>query len=130
MAVQYLNDDRPDIITARKLTLGYEREVDIISEADFSIKVNDFVIITGPSGSGKSTLLKSFYGGLDIKGGYLNVCLCDLKDIGTSGLRNLRKRIVIIFQDYRLINEWNVEKNIMLPLMIMGQSPQICKKQA
>ena len=52
MATQYINDEKPDIITARKLTLGYERDIDIISQADFSIKVNDFVIITGLSGSG------------------------------------------------------------------------------
>ena len=112
--------DDYNIITAAGLTLGYEKAGAVIQDASFGIGAKDFVIITGKSGSGKSTLLKSFYGGIDIIGGELNVCLCDLKGITNSDLRTLRQRIGIIFQNYRLINEWTIERNIMLPLMIIG----------
>lgn len=119
-----------EIITATNLSLGYEKGENIINRANFSINTNDFVIITGASGSGKSTLLKSFYGGIGVKEGELNVCLCDLNGIGNRELKILRQRVGIIFQDYRLINEWTVEKNIMLPLMIMGLDKDVCKDQA
>lgn len=119
-----------EIITAHNLSLSYDKDKLIIDNANFSINANDFVIITGQSGSGKSTLLKSLYGGIDIKSGSLNVCLSDLNGISAKQLRALRQRIGIIFQNYRLINEWSVEKNVMLPLIIMGYSHDICKKQA
>lgn len=122
--------DDYNIITAAGLTLGYEKAGAVIQDANFGIGAKDFVIITGKSGSGKSTLLKSFYGGIDIIGGELNVCLCDLKGITNSDLRTLRQRIGIIFQNYRLINEWTIERNIMLPLMIMGYNQQVCQDQA
>lgn len=119
-----------DIITAQNLSLGYDKDMFIIDNANFAINTNDFVVITGQSGSGKSTLLKSLYGGIEIKSGELNVCLCELNGINTKQLKALRQRIGIIFQNYRLINEWTVEKNVMLPLIIMGYSHQICQKQA
>lgn len=119
-----------EIIVANNLTLGYERDQNVIENASFSIKSHDFVVITGESGSGKSTLLKSFYGGIDIREGDLNVCLCDLNGISSRQLRILRQRIGIIFQNYKLINEWTVERNIMLPLIIMGLDPKICREQA
>ncbi|MBP3224472.1 ABC transporter ATP-binding protein [Campylobacter sp. JMF_01 NE2] len=118
-----------NIITAEGLTLGYDSG-EVIKNASFGIGARDFVVITGKSGSGKSTLLKSFYGDMDIKSGELNVCLCDLNGISRSDLRTLRQRIGIIFQDYRLINEWTIERNIMLPLMIMGYNEQVCQDQA
>ena len=46
-----------EIIVANNLTLGYERDQNVIENASFSIKSHDFVVITGESGSGKSTHL-------------------------------------------------------------------------
>jgi len=109
-----------DIITASNLTLGYESNQSVIKEANFTINVNDFVIITGESGSGKSTLLNSLYGAIKPKSGSLNVCMSELNGISARELRTLRQKIGVVFQDYRLINEWTIEKNVMLPLLISG----------
>lgn len=117
------------IISARNLTLSYEHDEVIIKSANFDINTKDFVFITGKSGSGKSTLLKSFYGEIVPKAGELNVCLASLNGISDSELNSLRQRIGIIFQNYRLINEWSVERNVMLPLIIKGVSKSICKAQ-
>lgn len=100
----------PDVIKANKLTLSYEEEKYVIKDATFSIKKGDFVFITGPSGSGKSTLLKAFYGNLQPKGGSLVVGGLDMIDIKKTKLQELRTHLGIIFQDYKLINEWTVEK--------------------
>ena len=118
------------IVEAKDLILEYDKSFRVINKANFSINVNDFVFITGKSGSGKSTLIRSMYGDMAISDGSLNVCLNELKGINHSSLALLRQRVGIIFQDFRLINEWNVEKNVMLPLIIKGYNQSVCKKQA
>ncbi|MCW1361070.1 ABC transporter ATP-binding protein [Campylobacter sp. US33a] len=116
------------MIRAQNLCLGYDELV--IKDANFTFNQEDFIFITGKSGSGKSTLLKSFYGDLDISSGKLEVYENSMKKIGNLELLKLRQKIGIIFQDYKLIQEYSVEKNIMLPLMIKGYSKKICKDQA
>ena len=118
------------IISASGLCLGYENEQNLITDAKFDIYSDDFVFITGQSGSGKSTLLKSFYGQMKPSAGSLSVCLTDMTDITQQNSDKLRQRIGVVFQNYRLISEWNIEKNVMLPLMIKGLSASVCKNQA
>ena len=110
------------IISAKNLNLGYDKEI-VIKNASFDIAKEDFVFITGVSGSGKSTLLRSMYGNLPIKGGFLNVCGFDLQNAKKSNIAKLRRKIGIIFQDYKLIKEWNVERNIMLPMEVNNYLP-------
>ena len=74
-------------------------------------------------------LLKSFYGEISPLAGELNVCMTQMDDIDDKRLCELRQRVGIIFQNYRLINEWNVEKNVMLPLIIKGVNQNVSKKQ-
>ncbi len=120
----------PNVITANNLTLGYENDEEIIKNATFSIKKGDFVFITGPSGSGKSTLLKSFYGNLAPTSGSLVVGGLDMVGISKKNLQELRTHLGIVFQDYKLINEWTVEKNVVLPLWISGYSAEVQETQA
>jgi len=120
-----------NVISAKNLTLAYENgKKEIIKNASFSIKKGEFVFITGPSGSGKSTLLKALYGALKPKNGSIVVGGHDLSNIKSSKLQELRTHLGIIFQDYKLINEWSVEKNVVLPLMIAGYSLDVQKVQA
>lgn len=118
------------VIDARELTIAYGKDEPVITDAHMKVSPHDFVFITGKSGSGKSTILKSLYGELEPKKGELNVCGVGMRDVNTSGLNLLRRYLGIVFQDYRLIQEWTVEKNVMLPLMIGGFSKGICVKQA
>ncbi|NPA61194.1 MAG: ABC transporter ATP-binding protein [Epsilonproteobacteria bacterium] len=119
-----------EIIIAQNLTLSYERDEAIIREASFKIKKGDFVFITGPSGSGKSTLLKSFYGSLKPQKGTLIMGGLNMNSISKTKLQELRRHLGIVFQDYRLINEWSVERNVVLPLWIAGYSKEIQKAQS
>jgi cell division transport system ATP-binding protein len=119
-----------NIISATNLTLSYEREEKIIRNATFHIEKGDFVFITGPSGSGKSTLLKSFYGNIKPYSGKLFMGGLDMSNIKKSKLQELRGHLGIIFQDYKLINEWTVERNVVLPLWISGYSSHVQKTQA
>ena len=120
-----------NVIRASNLTLAYDdgKKV-IIHDANFSIKKGEFVFITGPSGSGKSTLLKSLYGQIKPSEGNLVVGGLDLANIRQKKLQELRTHLGIIFQDYKLVNEWTVAKNVVLPLMIAGYSTQVQETQA
>jgi len=120
-----------NVIQASQLTLAYDNgNKEIIKDANFTIKKGEFVFITGPSGSGKSTLLKALYGQLKPTSGSLVVGGNDLAHIRRSKLQELRTHMGIIFQDYKLVNEWTVSKNVVLPLMIAGYSSEIQDTQA
>jgi cell division transport system ATP-binding protein len=118
------------MILANDLSLSYDGHKDIIKNARFKIKNKDFIFITGSSGSGKSTLLKSLYCDIKLRTGTLLVNKYDLKNINNTNLRALRKSMGIIYQDFKLIEEYTVEENIMLPLKINGYSDKLSKSQA
>ena len=116
------------IVVARDLYLGYKNEI-IIEKGSFSLNSGEFVFLTGASGSGKTTIIKHLYGELKPKAGYLNIGGLDMTKISTSQLTHLRRHLGIVFQDYKLINEWTIEKNVKLPLMIAGVSEEIQHKK-
>ncbi len=117
------------VIIASELSLAYSEHETIINKASFDVNSGDFVFITGASGSGKSTLLKALYGALSPKNGTLNVGGVEMNNINSKKLNFLRRHIGIVFQDYKLIKEWPIEKNIMLPLIISGYAKDISDVQ-
>lgn len=117
------------VIMAEELTLSYNKNETIINQASFSIESGSFTFITGASGSGKSTLLKSLYGALKPKQGSLIVGGAQINNISTKKLNFLRKHIGIVFQDYKLVKEWTIEKNVMLPLIIGGYEKSVSEQQ-
>lgn len=120
-----------NVIHASHLSLTYGNAgKEVIKDANFSIKKGEFVFITGPSGSGKSTLLKALYGKLKPSEGTLVVGGQNLANIRPGKLQELRTHMGIIFQDYKLVNEWTVKKNVVLPLMIAGYPTEIQETQA
>lgn len=117
------------IILADNMSLGYGRHETIISKATFTINSGDFIFVTGASGSGKSTLLKSFFGALPLLSGSLTVGGVDMERITSKKLNFLRRHIGIVFQDYKLVKEWTIEKNVMLPLLINGYARDVSDLQ-
>ncbi len=117
------------VIMAQDLSLSYSNNETIINKANFSIDSGSFIFITGASGSGKSTLLKSLYGALKPKQGSLVVGGVELKGVTSAKLNFLRRHVGIVFQDYKLVKEWTIEKNIMLPLIINGYEKGVTQNQ-
>ncbi len=117
------------VIIADNLSLAYSDDETIINKINFSVDSGSFMFITGASGSGKSTLLKSLYGALQPKEGSLIVGGVELKGVAAKKLNFLRRHIGIVFQDYKLIKEWTIEKNIMLPLIINGYEKSVTQNQ-
>jgi len=117
------------VIIAKNLSLSYSNDETIINKATFSINAGSFVFITGTSGSGKSTLLKSLFGALKPKQGSLVVGGVELNSVSNKRLNFLRRHVGIVFQDYKLVKEWTIEKNIMLPLIINGYDKNVANSQ-
>ena len=120
----------PNVIEARQLKLAYPRHEPVIRDATFRVQTGEFTFVTGASGSGKSTLLKSIYGAMEPAGGELSVGGVNMRGISNGKLHKLRRHLGIVFQDYKLIKEWTVEKNVMLPLIIAGFPKDVCRAQA
>jgi len=117
------------VIVAKNVSLSYNSNETIINQANFSINSGSFVFITGASGSGKSTLLKSLFGAIKLQQGSLVVGGVELAKVSRSKLNFLRRHIGIVFQDYKLIKEWTIEKNIMMPLIINGYDKNVTQNQ-
>ena len=107
------------LVIAEDLTLTYDNNP-VIKSANFSINNGDFIFLTGVSGSGKTTIIKSLYGELKPHSGKLMIGEFNLSSINKSKLSLLRRHLGIVFQDFKLIPEWSILKNVMLPLLILG----------
>ena len=116
-------------IKFEKVAFEYEKHNPVIEDATFDIKKGEFVFLTGNSGSGKTTIIKSLYGAIKPIKGSISVLDFNMNKISSGKLNKLRRSVGVVFQDYKLIQEWNIEKNIMLPLLISGYSHDVCEKQ-
>ena len=101
-------------------TKTYLNGANALIDANLNIKRGEFLFITGPSGSGKSTLLKLLYGEEFATQGEVIVDECDLSTLRGDDLSLLRRRIGIVFQDYKLIPQRTVTENIAVVLQAQG----------
>jgi cell division transport system ATP-binding protein len=90
---------------------------------------NEFVFFTGPSGAGKSTLLKLLYLGENISQGQVLIDGMNLARISKSRAHILRRKLGIIFQDYKLIPGKTVFQNVALVLESRGLSQRFIQKK-
>jgi len=117
------------VIYTENLSLSYKNHEPIIKDISFSVHSKEFVFITGASGSGKSTLLKSLYGSMQPTQGKLIVGGVDMNSVTKKKLNFLRRHLGIVFQDYKLIKDWTIERNVGLPLMISGYAKNVIDPQ-
>jgi len=117
------------MIVARDISLSYEKNKYVLGNINFHIKDKEFIIISGSSGSGKSTLLKTIYGNLAISQGDLTVNGVDITKKQYQKTLDLRKNLGIVFQDYKLIQDYTIEENIAAPLRIREFDEDVISKQ-
>lgn len=98
----------------------YQRENPILSEVTFSINKGEFVYLIGKTGSGKSSLLKTLYAELPTNEGIVKVAGFDLTDISRKDIPFLRRKLGIVFQDFQLLDDRNVEANLDFVLRATG----------
>ena len=97
----------------------------VLSRVNFEVNKSELVYLIGQTGSGKSSLLKVLYGDLHIKTGEGVVAGYDLKKLTTTEVPFLRRKIGIVFQDFQLLTDRSVEKNLEFVLRATGWTNEI-----
>jgi cell division transport system ATP-binding protein len=92
----------------------------ILRDVNLTVKGGDFIYIIGKVGSGKSTLLKSIYAEIPIEAGNAQVFDYCLQKIKRKNIPYLRRKIGIVFQDFQLLIDRSVEKNLEFVLRATG----------
>ena len=100
-------------------------ENSILRNVDLTVNRGDFLYIIGKVGSGKSTLLKSIYAEIPIKSGNAQVFDYELSKIKRKQIPYLRRKIGIVFQDFQLLIDRSVEKNLEFVLRATGWKNKI-----
>ena len=109
----------PSIIELANATI-YQRDNVVLSDVTFSIGQGEFVYLIGKTGSGKSSLLKTLYAELPATEGTVNVAGFDLTDISRKEIPFLRRKLGIVFQDFQLLDDRDVEANLEFVLKATG----------
>ena len=112
------------LIDYRKVSI-YQDDVCVLNDVDFNVDEGEFVYIIGKVGSGKSSLLKTLYCELDIdldidSAEKAEVLGRDVMKIKRREIPELRKEMGIIFQDFQLLHDRSVEKNLDFVLKATG----------
>mgnify|MGYP001060049829 FL=1 len=94
----------------------YQKTSLILSDVNISISEGEFVYLVGRTGTGKSSLLKTLYGDLNFKEGKGEVVGFDLQQLNWQTVPYLRRKLGIIFQDFQLLMDRNVEANLRFAL--------------
>ena len=107
------------MVEFRNISFSYSKDSGVY---DIDLKVDDseFCFLVGPTGSGKSSLLKMIYFDILPSEGEIDVLGYNSKKTKKNSIHKLRKKIGVIFQDYKLLKQRTVYENIALPLHING----------
>ncbi len=92
----------------------------ILQDVDFTVRKGEFVYLVGKTGTGKSSLLKTLYGELTLTEGTGNVVGFDLKQMDWKTLPFLRRNLGVVFQDFQLLTDRNVQENLRFVLKATG----------
>lgn len=111
-----------DTVVKLERAFVYQRNYLVLSNIDFELKKGEFSYLIGKTGSGKSSLLKVLYGDLPLKEGYGKVGGIELNGMKTSKIPNLRRHLGIVFQDFQLLLDRSVERNLSFVLKATGWS--------
>jgi cell division transport system ATP-binding protein len=98
----------------------FQRENLILSNVNLDIKKGDFNYIIGKTGSGKSSLMKTLYGDLPLTVGTGSIVDFDLLKLKEKEIPYLRRKIGIVFQDFKLLNDRTVYNNLLFVLKATG----------
>ncbi len=109
-----------ELITLNGVNMKYKNGVTAIYDMDLKIKKGEFVFVIGGSGSGKSTLIKMLYREEKPTKGEIFVGGINVAKLRNSRVYKLRRRLGIVFQDYRLLPKLTVYENVAFALEAIG----------
>ncbi|MBA5247744.1 ATP-binding cassette domain-containing protein [Marnyiella aurantia] len=113
-----------NIINLSSATIA-QKNFTVLKMVDLHIQKGKFCYLIGKTGSGKSSLLKTLYGHIPLAGGEGSVAGFDLAKLRTSQIPDLRRRLGIVFQDFQLLPDRTVEKNLKFVLQATGWTDKV-----
>ncbi|MEE4210888.1 MAG: cell division ATP-binding protein FtsE [Parvularcula sp.] len=112
--------DTTPIVTLEDVHLTYDGAREVLRGTTFSLRPGDFRFLTGPSGAGKTTLLKLLYAAHLPSSGRVEVFGQDLLQMPPTELPQLRRRIGVVFQEFKLLDHLTAFENVALPMRVLG----------
>ena len=103
--------------------MRYGRAAEVLKDVNFALAPGSFHFLTGPSGAGKSSLLKLIYLAERPSRGTIELFGRDVEAIAAADRPFLRRRIGVVFQEFRLLDHMSAFDNVALPLRIEGRKP-------
>lgn len=113
------------MIRFSKVTKNYSRTEGAATNISFHVKKGEFVFLTGPSGAGKSTILRMIYAEELPTHGEVRVAGSITANLRSAEIAKLRRKLGIVFQDFRLLADRTAAENIAFALEVTGASPAV-----
>ena len=98
----------------------FQRETLILSDVNVSIDKGEFVYLIGKTGTGKSSFMKTLYGDLPLQEGEGHIVDFDLPTLKEKDIPFLRRKLGVVFQDFKLLNDRTVNDNLLFVLRATG----------
>lgn len=111
----------PRVIEFENVGLRYGMGTEVLRDLTFDIAPRSFQFLTGPSGAGKTSLIRLLFMSLRPTRGLIRVFGRDTARVGRDELPGLRRRIGVVFQDFRLLDHLTTYENVALPLRVSGK---------
>ncbi len=112
------------MVRFEEVSLRYDAGPQILSRVSFSLDPGSFHFVAGPSGAGKSSLLRLMFLGHRPSTGRFSLFGRDVAGLNRNERALVRRRIGVVFQDFRLLDHLTVVENVALPLRVTGQKGQ------
>ncbi len=109
----------PTIVSLRKAQI-FQRDHLVLKDVNLNITQGEFVYLIGKTGSGKSSLMKILYGDIPLEEGEGNIVGYDLRHLKMKQIPFLRRKLGIVFQDFKLLNDRTVYDNLYFSLRAIG----------
>ena len=110
----------PSSVLSLKNTSIFQDENKVLDDINIDIKQGEFVYLIGKTGSGKSSLLKTLYGDLSLSKGEGEIVGFNLNSLTDKEIPFLRRKLGIVFQDFKLLNDRTIFKNLEFVLKATG----------
>ncbi len=109
--------------------LRYGLGAEVLRDLTFRIDPHSFQFLTGPTGAGKTSLLRMLFLSLRPTRGLVTLFGHDVATLSKDALATLRRRIGIVFQDFRLLDHMTTYENVALPLRVIGQPEESYREE-